>query len=256
SIEARILAMLPSRSPTVGLIWARPMRRSRMDPSVCVRPRARARGANASWRARWRAGAACRGGTSEAPARAATEVARRRRKQRTRARGHAPSGRGPHRERGRCVHMKRAMNVAGVAIVAMSATVAVAAGLLVCGCAAKEAKWSGEMAAMVVYAKSIPLYPGARAKDAMGSDSYGDTPDSHSEGMAIWFEVKDFDRAKVLDWYQQRLPNARTSMSETGAVELTLTPPNGEPGEDMGVSIGDTDFRVFEHTKAGKHKKT
>ena len=152
--------------------------------------------------------------------------------------------------------MKRAMNLASLTIVAMTAVVAVTAGLLVCGCAAKEAKWSGETASMVVYAKSIPLYPGAKAKDAMGSDSYGDEPDSHIEGMSVWFEVKDFDRAKVLDWYKERLPNATTNMSETGSVELTVTPPNGEPGEDMGVSIGDSDFRVFEHTKAGKHRKT
>jgi len=151
--------------------------------------------------------------------------------------------------------MKRAMNVAGSCVVAIVAGVGVAAGLAVCGCAAKEAKWSSETAAMVVYAKSIPLYPGAKAKDAMGSDSYGDEPDSHSEGMSIWFEVKDFDRAKVLDWYKQRLPNATTRVSDAGSVELTMTPPNAEPGEDMGVSVGDSDFRVFEHTKAGKHKK-
>lgn len=136
----------------------------------------------------------------------------------------------------------------------VAAIVAVAA-VAMCGCAAKEAKWSGETAAMVVYAKSIPLYPGARAKDAMGSDSYGDTPDSHSEGMAIWFEVKDYDREKVLAWYKERLPNATQQLLETGTLELTIPVPNGEPGEDMGVAIGTDDFRVFEHTKAGKHRK-
>jgi hypothetical protein len=108
---------------------------------------------------------------------------------------------------------------------------------------------------MVVYAKSIPLYPGASPKDAMGSDSYGDTPDSHSEGMTIWFEVKDFERAKVLDWYTQRFPGAVGQPLETGSIELTVPVPNGEPGEVMGVVIGDDDFRVFEHTKPGKHKK-
>ena len=135
------------------------------------------------------------------------------------------------------------------------AFVVVAAMLLACGCAAKEAKWSGETAAMVVYAKSIPLYPGAKAKDAMGSDSYGDTADSYSEGMAIWFEVKGFDREKVLEWYRQRLPNATENALETGTIELKVPVPNGEPGEDMGVAIGDSDFRVFEHTKPGKHRK-
>jgi hypothetical protein len=135
------------------------------------------------------------------------------------------------------------------------AAVTAAAVLLICGCAAKETKWSGETAAMVVYAKSIPLYPGAKARDAMGSDSYGDTPESHSEGLAIWFEVKDFDREKVLAWYRERLPNATTRALETGTIELTVPVPNGEPGEDMGVAIGSEDFRVFEHTKPGRHRK-
>ena len=101
--------------------------------------------------------------------------------------------------------MKRTASVAAIVAVA---------GVSMCGCGAKEAKWSGNAAAMVVYAKSIPLYPGAKAKDAMGSDSYGDTPDSHSEGMAVWFEVKDYDREKVVAWYKERLPNA-TQRSQT-----------------------------------------
>jgi len=134
--------------------------------------------------------------------------------------------------------------------------IAAATAALLSGCAAKEAKWSGETASMVVYAKSIPLYPGAKAKDAMGSDSYGDEPDSHSEGMAVWFEVKDYDRAKVLDWYTQRFPNAVVSPLETGSVQLKVPAPNGEAGEYMGVVVGKDDFYVFESTKAGKHKKT
>jgi hypothetical protein len=143
--------------------------------------------------------------------------------------------------------MKRVSSV--VALAAMAA-------VLWCGCAVKETRWSGETASMVVYAKSIPLYPGAKAKDAMGSDSYGDTPESHTEGLAIWFEVKDYDRAKVLAWYQERFPNATEQALETGTIQLTVPVPNGEPGEDMGVAIGAEDFRVFEHTKPGKHKKT
>ena len=136
---------------------------------------------------------------------------------------------------------------------------AVVGGMLLGGCAAKEAKWSGETASMVVYAKAIPLYPGAKATDAMGSDSYGDTEDSHSEGMCVWFEVKDFDRAKVLDWYNQRLPNAKTQTLSSGdgdSIELTVPVPGGEPGEDMGVVIDEKGFRVFESTKPGKHKKS
>ena len=143
--------------------------------------------------------------------------------------------------------MKRAMIV--VAAMALG-------GVLLPGCAARETKWSGETASMVVYAKSIPLYPGSKAKDAMGSDSYGDTEDSHTEGMCVWFEVKDFRKEQVLDWYEVRLPNAKTEPLESGGIQLTVPVPNGEPGEDMGVVIDDKGYRVFEHTKPGKHRNT
>ena len=138
---------------------------------------------------------------------------------------------------------------------AMCVVAAIVCGAALSGCAAKEAKWSGETASMVVYAKTIPLYPGAKAKDAMGSDSYGDTEDSHSEGMCVWFEVKDYDKAKVLAWYRERLPNAKTETLDDTIV-LTVRPPNGEPGEDMGVYIDQAGFRVFENTKPGKHKNS
>lgn len=144
--------------------------------------------------------------------------------------------------------MKRASSLASRVILAAAAV------LVMGGCAAKEAKWSGETASMVVYAKSIPLYPGAKAKDAMGSNSYGDTPDSHTEGLAVWFEVKDYDREKVLAWYKERLPHAITQVLETGTIQLTVPVPDGERGEDMGVTLGHEDFFVFEHTKPGKHK--
>lgn len=131
-----------------------------------------------------------------------------------------------------------------------------AGAIALTGCAAKETKWSGESATLVVYATSIPLYPGARAVDAMGSESWGDGPDSYSEGMSISFEVKNYDKEKVLAWYEERLPGAERQVLDTETVELKVTPPNGEPGEDMGVWIDDDGFRVFENTKAGKHKNS
>lgn len=136
---------------------------------------------------------------------------------------------------------------------ALSAAACVTALL---GCAGGEARWTGETATYVVYAKQIPLYPGAKARDAMGSEAWGDTPDSYSEGMSVWFEVDGYDKEKVLAWYEQRLPNATTQVLDTGSIELRVPVPNGEPGEDMGVVIEDDGFRVFENTKAGKHKKT
>jgi hypothetical protein len=143
--------------------------------------------------------------------------------------------------------MMRAIRLVLAAAVALTGLV---------GCSLNETKWTGETATYVVYAKQIPLYPGAKARDAMGSESWGDTPDSYSEGMAVWFEVQGYDKEKVLAWYEEKLPNATTQVLDTGAIELTVPVPNGEPGEDMGVVIEDDGFRVFENTKAGKHKKS
>ena len=136
---------------------------------------------------------------------------------------------------------------------ALTAAVGVAA---LAGCSVNETRWAGETASYVVYAKQIPLYPGAKARDAMGSESWGDTPDSYSEGMAVWFEVQGFEKEKVLAWYEEKLPNAKTNVLETGSIELKVPVPNGEPGEEMGVVIEEDGFRVFENTKAGKHKKS
>ncbi len=136
---------------------------------------------------------------------------------------------------------------------ALSAAVGVTA---LVGCAMNETRWEGETASHVVYAKQIPLYPGSKARDSMGSESWGDTPDSYSEGMAVWFEVKGYEKEKVLAWYEEKLPNATTQVLDTGSIELTVPAPNGEPGEEMGVVIEDDGYRVFENTKAGKHKKS
>jgi len=134
------------------------------------------------------------------------------------------------------------------------------AGLLLvsalAGCATQETRWSTEAASHVVYAKTIPLFPGARARDVMGSEIRGDGPDSHSEGMTVWFEVQDYSKEKVLEFYEERLRGCETEVLDDGAIQLTIPAPNGEPGEDMGVVIEDSGFRVFEHTKAGKHRKT
>lgn len=127
---------------------------------------------------------------------------------------------------------------------------------ILAGCGTQEAKWSSEAATHVVYAKTIPLYPGARARDVSGSESWGDGPDTYSEGRTVWFEVPDYSKEKVLAWYEERLRGCDTEVLDDGAIQLTIPAPNGERGEDMGVVIDDDGFRVFEHTKAGRHRKT
>src|SRR5436190_7985315 len=95
-------------------------------------------------------------------------------------------------------------------------SVAVAGAILLTGCSYKQTHWSGDAARLVVYAQTVPLYPGAKYDDAMGSDSYGDEPDSHSEGMCVWFKVKDYDKTKVLAWYEASLQGAKRDVDEGG----------------------------------------
>jgi hypothetical protein len=124
------------------------------------------------------------------------------------------------------------------------------------GCAAQEAKWTQEAAQYSVYAaKQIPLYPGAKVEDVMGSDSYGDSPEEHSEGMAWWFVV-EHPKDKVVAWYDARLQKAKRTTDEDGDIIYTMIPEGGEAGEEMGVIVEEGKVRVFESTKAGKHKDT
>jgi hypothetical protein len=132
----------------------------------------------------------------------------------------------------------------------------IATVLALAGCSTQETRWSTEAAAHVVYAKTIPLYPGAQARDFAGSDTWGDGADTRSEGRTVWFEVQDYSKEKVLAWYEERLRGCETDVLDGGALRLTIPAPNGERGEVMGVIIQDRGFRVFEHTRAGKHRKT
>jgi len=118
------------------------------------------------------------------------------------------------------------------------------------GCGAGEAKWSGEAASYAAYATKIPLYPGAKMVDAMGSESWGDGPETYTYGMTWWCEAKA-SRDELLAWYEQKLPGARRSNPyEDDIIELSVIPEGARPGEDMGVQIEeDGRYRVFENRK-------
>jgi len=133
------------------------------------------------------------------------------------------------------------------------AWIAVAIVAVGCSSAPKQANWEGEAAAHAVYATQIPLYPGAKVESIMGSDTYGDEPGSHGEGMAWWFEVTA-TQAELEAWYMQKLAGAEKQTEDDGSVTLTVTPDGAEPGERMGVILSENELRVFERTKGGKHR--
>jgi len=138
-----------------------------------------------------------------------------------------------------------AMSLVAVGLVSLSA------------CGAQQAKWSAEAAEDAAYATQIPLYPGTKMVDAMGSESWGDEADSYSYGMTWWCETKA-TREQVLAWYEAKLPGAeRSTPYEDGGVRLKLVPKGALPGEDMGVLIGEGGkYRVFESRKSKQIRRS
>ena len=126
----------------------------------------------------------------------------------------------------------------------------VAGASAVAGCGSRPAKWDAEAAQYAQYATQIPLYPGTKIVDAMGSESWGDEADSYSYGMTWWCETKA-TRDELLAWYAAQLPNAeRSNPFEDEVVQLEVTPQGARPGETMGVQIGeDGKYRVYEDRK-------
>jgi hypothetical protein len=120
------------------------------------------------------------------------------------------------------------------------------------GCGVAETKWTAEAAGYAVYATQIPLYPGAEIDDVIGAEMAGDTA---TEGMTFWFKV-DAPREQVIAWYEAKLAGATKRTLEEGEVMFTLAPRGGEAGEEVGVIVDQGRFRVFENTKAGKHKES
>jgi hypothetical protein len=143
--------------------------------------------------------------------------------------------------------MKVRMKLPTLALYAFLTSLAVG-----CGKEAAEQKWTPEAAELMLYGTQIPLYPGAVAGDAMGSDLYGDTKADHAKGMAIWFDADGtFD--ELAHWYEARLPEAKQEQTEDGYLVFTLAPQGGADGDMIGVIVeNDGKFRIFERVKANR----
>lgn len=137
--------------------------------------------------------------------------------------------------------MKRALAVLLVAAVVVP---------FVSGCGVGETKWDAEAAQYAAYATQIPLYPGTRITDAMGSESWGDGPESYSYGMNWSCETKA-TREELVAFYEAKLPGAERSTPYDNVIQLMVTPKGALPGETMGVLIEDGGkYRVFEDRKS------
>jgi hypothetical protein len=144
--------------------------------------------------------------------------------------------------------MKRTMRIA----------VMVAAIAALAGCSAERPVYDGKVASHSIddygdaprpqYANQIPVYPGAEIEDAMGSESWGDTPESHSYGMTWWFKGSA-TQEQLVAFYDFALAGAKREVDDEGAVHWTLAPQASEPGEEIGVIVEQDGFRIREETK-------
>jgi hypothetical protein len=128
---------------------------------------------------------------------------------------------------------------------------ALAMMLAAAGCAGKSSK---DLLPGAVYAASVvKVYKSAELRDMMGSDSYGDTPDSHMKGQAWFLTVKD-PKEKVLAFYEQQFPGAQRTTDGDGNVTFTIIPAGAEKYEDVYVMVKDGEIQIGESCRAGKIK--
>jgi hypothetical protein len=103
------------------------------------------------------------------------------------------------------------------------------------------------------YGDQIPVYPDATLRDT-GGGTYAD-----ALGGPVTFESKSWfftigDGAKVIAFYQQKLPGATREDDEDG-VSFRFTPRGGQPGEDISVVIRKGELQISEVVKPGKRAR-
>src|SRR5262245_43896150 len=97
--------------------------------------------------------------------------------------------------------------------------------LALAGCGARQAALP-----YAVYATEVRIYPGGVLEEAMGSTSMGDTPESMSDGMAWFFKVQA-PAAKLVAFYEKRLPQAHRDPDWDDGVCLVWVPKGAAAGE-------------------------
>jgi len=79
----------------------------------------------------------------------------------------------------------------------------------------------------------------------------GDTPESMSDGMAWFFEVKA-PADKMVAFYQQKLPTAKRDPDWEDGVRLVWVPEGAAAGEELAVVIDDNRLSIREAVRPGK----
>jgi len=134
----------------------------------------------------------------------------------------------------------------------IAATVATAGlTLAAAGCASKS---SQDLLPGAVYAASVvKVYGNATFRNVLGNESWGDGPDSYTQGQTWYFDTGDSQR-QVLAFYERLLPGAERTTNDDGSVTFRIVPAGAEKNEYVQVTVGEGEIRIGERCRPGKIK--
>jgi hypothetical protein len=104
-----------------------------------------------------------------------------------------------------------------------------------------------------VYAKVVPVYPGAQYVGSVGRPSGKGARGRASSESQTWFFKTSDPAEDVLAFYQKKLPTAAMAKDDAGDSTFTLIPPGAETGERVQVIFRKGGFlQIHESVRPGK----
>ena len=101
------------------------------------------------------------------------------------------------------------------------------------------------MPGAVFAADMVPVYRNAELRDQMGSESWGDTPESYTRGNC-WFFKTTTPKEKILAFYAEKFPGAERRVEDNGDVTFRLHPEGASEFEEVYVSVSEGEIRIGE----------
>jgi hypothetical protein len=104
-----------------------------------------------------------------------------------------------------------------------------------------------------VYAKVVPVYPGAKYIGTMGGQSSDDIGGPVTGESQSWFFKISDPAEEVVAFYKKKLPGAELKRDDAGDPTFTLIPDGAQEGERVQVIFRRSgDLQIHESLKPGK----
>ena len=148
----------------------------------------------------------------------------------------------------RCVEGKKMRRISGVLRLGGVAAFVVGLLALQVACGSAEATLPG-----AVYAKVVPVYPGAEYDESMGGKSGDDIGGPVTAESTSWFFRISDPVDKVIAFYREKLPGAKLAKDDLGDDVFTFIPTTAEEGEYVSVTIRKGgELQIGESLRPGK----